>query len=201
MNRRVNGRQAGLVACVVLAAVALLSPPVAAQSTGMVRGVVKDMKGEPVENAKVMIEADGTSRKFETKSNKKGEFIQIGLASGRYKVSAEKDKVVSNVANVSVSISRPAEANLILGAAAAAAAGKEAAEKSAELRKAFDEGVVASKAGNYDEAIAKFKAAADLNPNCYDCYYNIAYSATQKKDYEAAEAAYKKAIEIKADYA
>src|SRR4030095_16128094 len=65
----------------------------------------------------------------------------------------------------------------------------------------FDEGVVASKAGNYDEAIAKFKAAADLNPNCYDCYYNMAYSASQKKDYDAAEASYKKAIEIKADYA
>src|SRR5262249_26082044 len=63
------------------------------------------------------------------------------------------------------------------------------------------EGVVASKAGNYDEAIVKFKAAAELNPSCYDCYYNVAYSATQKKDYEAAEAAYKKAIEIKADYA
>ena len=133
-----------------------LARPAAAQSTGMVRGIVKDMQGQPVENAKVIIEADGSNRKFETKSNKKGEFIQIGLPSGRYKVSAEKDKVVSNEAGVSVSVSRPAEANLILGAAAAVAATKEAAAKGAELKKAFDEGVVASKAGNYDEAIAKF---------------------------------------------
>jgi ATP-dependent Lon protease len=29
----------------------------------------------------------------------------------------------------------------------------------------------------------------------------MAYSASQKKDYDAAEASYKKAIEIKADYA
>jgi len=201
MNIRVNGRHVWLVACVALAALALTSSPVAAQSTGMVRGIVRDMKGEPVENAKVVIESDGTNRKFETKSNKKGEFIQIGLATGRYKVSAEKDKVVSNVANVSVSISRPGDANLILGAAAAAEASKEMASKNAELKKAFDEGVAASKAGNYDEAVAKFKAAAELNPSCYDCYYNIAYSASQKKDYDAAEAAYKKAIEIKADYA
>jgi tetratricopeptide (TPR) repeat protein len=200
MIRRVNGRYLWLVACVALAALAL-ALPAAAQSTGMVRGVVKDMQGQPVENAKVTIEAEGSNRHFETKSNKKGEFIQIGLPGGRYKVSAEKDKVVSNEANVSVSVSRPAEANLILGAAAAAAAGKEAAAKNAELKKAFDEGVAASRAGNYDEAIAKFKAAAELNPNCYDCYYNIAYSASQKKDYDAAEAAYKKAIEIKADYA
>jgi len=201
MDRRVNGPHVWLIACVALAALTLTAVAVAAQSNGMVRGVVRDMKGEPVENAKVIIESDGTNRKFETKSNKKGEFIQIGLATGRYKVSAEKDKVVSNVANVSVSISRPGDANLILGAAAAAEASKEMASKNAELKKAFDEGVAASKAGNYDEAVAKFKAAAELNPSCYDCYYNIAYSASQKKDYDAAEAAYKKAIEIKADYA
>jgi tetratricopeptide (TPR) repeat protein len=200
MVRRVNGRQSWLVACLALAALTL-ALPAAAQSTGMVRGVVKDMQGQPVENAKVVIEAEGTSRHFETKSNKKGEFIQIGLMSGRYKVTAEKDKVVSNVADVTVSLSRPAEANLILGAAAAAAMGKEAAAKNAELKKAFEEGVAASKAGNYDEAIAKFKAAAELNATCYDCYYNIAYSASQKKDYDAAEAAYKKAIELKPDYA
>jgi tetratricopeptide (TPR) repeat protein len=200
MNRRVNGRHLWLVACVALAALTV-SLPAAAQSTGMVRGMVKDMQGQPVENARIVIEAEGTNRKFETKSNKKGEFIQIGLVSGRYKVTADKDKVVSNEVNVSVSVSRPAEANLVLGAAAAASANKEAAAKNAELKKAFDEGVAASRAGNYDEAIAKFKAAADLNPNCYDCYYNIAFSASQKKDWDAAEAAYKKAIEIKADYA
>ena len=159
------------------------------------------MQGQPVENAKVTIEADGSNRKFETKSNKKGEFIQIGLMSGRYKISAEKDKVVSNVAEISVAISRPAEANLVLGAAAAAGASKEMAAKNAEIKKVFEEGVEASRAGNHEDAIAKFKHAAELNPNCFDCYYNIAYSATQKKDYEGAEAAYKKAIEIKADYA
>ena len=200
MIRRMNGRHAWLVACVALAALTL-AVPAAAQSTGMVRGMVRDMQGQPVENAKVVIDAEGTSRHFETKSNKKGEFIQIGLPSGRYKVSAEKDKVVSNEANVSVSVSRPAEASLILGAAAAVAATKEAASKTENLKKAFDEGVAASRAGNHDEAIAKFKAAADINPSCFDCYYNIAFSASQKKDYEAAEVAYKKAIEIKADYA
>jgi tetratricopeptide (TPR) repeat protein len=200
MVRRLNGRRPWLVVCVAAIALAMALPAVA-QSTGMVRGVVKDMQGQPVENAKVTIEADGTNRHFETKSNKKGEFIQIGLMSGRYKVTAEKDKVVSNTADVSVAISRPAEANLVLGAAAAMAGAKEVAAKTVELKKTFEEGVEASRAGNHDDAIAKFKHAAELNPNCFDCYYNIAYSASQKKDYDAAEAAYKKAIEIKADYA
>jgi len=200
MVRRLKGRHPWLAACVAVITLAM-ALPAAAQSTGMVRGVVKDIQGQPVENAKVSIDADGTSRHFETKSNKKGEFIQIGLMSGKYKVTAEKDKVVSNTADITVNISRPAEANLVLGAPGAAAMSKEAAAKTAELKKTFEEGVEASRAGNHDDAIAKFKHAAELNPGCYDCYYNMAYSATQKKDYEAAEAAYKKAIEIKADYA
>ena len=61
----------------------------------MVRGVVKDAAGKPVEGAKVNIDADGNNRHFETKSDKKGEFLQIGLAPGAYKVTAEKDKVAS----------------------------------------------------------------------------------------------------------
>src|SRR6185295_13716640 len=39
-----------------------------------------------------------------------------------------------------------------------------------------------------------------LKPDCADCYYNIGFLQTQKKDYEKAEVAYKKAIELKADY-
>jgi len=46
--------------------------PVTAQSTGMVRGVVKDASGKPVEGAKVSIDADGSNRHFDTKTDKKG---------------------------------------------------------------------------------------------------------------------------------
>ena len=202
MVRRLNGRLPWQAACAAVITLAI-AMPVTAQSTGMVKGVVKDAQGNPVEGAKVSIDmTEGVSRHFETKSNKKGEFIQIGLQGGPYKVTAEKDKLTSNTAEVRVTISRPAEANLVLGAGGpSVAASKEAAAKNAELKKTFEEGVAASRAGNHDDAIAKFTAAAALNTGCFDCYYNIAFSESQKKDYDKAEAAYKKAIEIKADYA
>ena len=199
MVRPVNGRHLWLVACAALVAIAL-TLPAAAQSTGMVRGVVKDAAGKPVEGAKVIVEAEGNNRRFETKSDKKGEFVQIGLAPGPYKVSAEKDKVVSPPTSVGVRISPGAPLTLVIGAGAGGGASPEVAAKNAELKKTFEEGVTASRAGNHDEAIAKFQRAAELNASCYDCYYNIAYSETQKKDLEKAEAAYKKAIELKADY-
>ena len=195
MIRRVN-RALWLAACA--AALALVATPVAAQSTGMVRGQVLDAQGQPVENATIKIDmATGTSRHFETKSNKKGEFVQIGLPPGDYKVVAEKDKVASNESGGRVSISRPLEVRLVLGAGGPS---KADAAKTAELKKSFEEGVAASRAGNHDEAIAKFQAAAAINEKCFDCYYNIGFSYAQKKDYDKAEEAYKKAVELKPDY-
>lgn len=199
MVRRFNGRRPWLPALAMFAALAF-AWPVAAQSTGLVKGLVKDDKGQPVEGAKVTIEFQGgVSRKFEGKSDKKGEFLQIGLAPGEYKITAEKDKL-SAAQTVRVRIGQTSEASLVLGINAAAGSA-EAAKKSAELKKVFDEGVAASREGKHDDAIAAFTKAAELNPACYDCYYNVGYANAQKKDYEKAEAAYKKAIELKADYA
>ena len=152
----------------------------------MVRGVVKDAAGKPVEGAKVSIEAESNNRHFETKSDKKGEFLQIGLAPGAYKVSAEKDKVASAPSMVSVRIAAGNPITLVLGGGGAGVS-PEAAAKSAAMKKSFEEGVAASRAGNHDAAIASFQAAAELNPNCFDCYYNIAFSESQKKDYDKAE--------------
>jgi tetratricopeptide (TPR) repeat protein len=198
MVRQVSGRPTWLLIFAVLVALGI-AMPTAAQSTGMVKGVVTDDKGQPVDGAKVMIEMTaGTGRRFETKTNKKGEFIQIGLNSGAYKVTAEKDKLGSAPANITVRVNQTAEANLVLGVASASAS-KENAAKSAELKKLFEEGVGLSTSGKHDEAVEKFTQAATLIPNCYDCYNNIGYSYSQKKDWEKAEAAYKKSIELKAD--
>jgi tetratricopeptide (TPR) repeat protein len=203
MVSRINGRLPGVMMVCAAALFALAeSRPAIAQSTGMVKGVVKDMQGQPVDGAKIVIEmSEGTNRRFETKSNKKGEFIQIGLPSGAYKVTAEKDKLVSNTADVRVRIGATADANLTLGAPGAAAASKEALAKNAELKSTLEAGIAASNAGNDDEAIAKFTHATELKPDCADCFYNIGFLHAKKKEWDKAEAAYKKAVELRPDYA
>ena len=199
MVRRVNGCRPWLLAFAACAALAIALPAVA-QSTGLVKGVVKDEKGQPVEGARITIEfQEGVNRKFEGKTDKRGEFMQIGLQPGSYKITAEKDKLGATQV-VLVRIGQTAEAALVIGAAAGGG-NAEAAKKSAELKKAFDEGVEASRAGRQDDAIAAFTRALEANPSCYDCYYNMGFAQSQKKDYEKAEASYKKAIELKPDYA
>jgi len=81
MVRRLNGRLPWLVACAAVLSLTLVSPALA-QSTGMVRGVVKDAAGKPVEGAKVNVDADENNRHFKVMYDKKGEFFQIALAPG-----------------------------------------------------------------------------------------------------------------------
>src|SRR5690242_7967102 len=119
MVRRFRGRPSWLFTVALIASLAA-AVPAFAQSTGMVKGVVTDDKGQPIDGAKVTLEmVGGTGRKFETKTNKKGEYIQIGLASGQYKVVAEKDKLGSAPATVGVRANTTQEANLTLALASA----------------------------------------------------------------------------------
>jgi len=201
MLRLFSGRRFLLVALMVMVAVALAAPGFA--QTGSVKGKVVDPKGKPVDKAVVLIEyLDGINYKVDTKSNAKGEFIQIGLRPGNYRVTASTKELGAQSFNARVRIGDPIEVNFILGAGGAtnpAAAAAEAAKTEA-LKKVFEEGVTESKAGNFDGAVAKFTEAATLVPKCFDCYYNIGYAQMQKKDYDKAEESFNKAIEFKADY-
>jgi tetratricopeptide (TPR) repeat protein len=188
-------RQTGRVMLAVLAALAI-TIPAAAQMGGMVKGRVLDDKGQPVEGAKVTITANDTARKFETKSNRRGEYLQIGLSSGSYSVVAEKDKLVSATQRATVRAGSPSEIDLIIGLAAAAATA-DAAARGAALTKAFDDAIAAQKAGNYDESIEKFNAGIAINANCFSCYNGIGRSYTLKKDYAKAEEAFKKSAELR----
>ena len=69
MIRRFNIRQLRLAACAAAVALAV-ALPATAQSTGIVKGVVLDATGAPVENAVVKIVSTSSNRSFDVKSNK-----------------------------------------------------------------------------------------------------------------------------------
>jgi tetratricopeptide (TPR) repeat protein len=183
-----------LLAFTIGAALAV-APSVAAQTSGTVRGQVVDANGQPVEGATVTITGEATGRKYQSRTNRRGEFIQIGLTVGPYVLVAEKDKLASEPAKAAVRNAAPATVNLLLGAAPSAAA-SAAASKESSL---FGEGVALSSAGKHAEAIEKFTAGIAANPACVECYNNIGYSYAQTKEYDKAEEAYKKAAELKPD--
>ena len=181
------------LAVAVILAVAV---PALAQ-TGLVKGKVVDATGKPVADAAIAIEfMEGVSRKLSTKSDKRGEFVQLGLQSGTYRVTATADKLGTGFADTRIRIGNTSEVTITLSTVPP---GTD--PKVAELKKAFDEGVAASRANDYDTAIARFQAAIAAQPTCHECYFNIGYAYLQKKDEKQAEASWQKALEVKPDHA
>jgi tetratricopeptide (TPR) repeat protein len=146
----------------------------AAQTTGLVRGVVKDADGKPVEGAKVTITTtDEVNRKFETKTGKNGDYLQIGLPTGTYTVRVDKD-TLSRSQTIRVSNGAPSDANFVLAPTAAPEPSPAASATTVEFQQTFAEGIEAARAGKPDAAIEKFKHALELNPNCASCSSNLA---------------------------
>ena len=190
--------------CTLAFGLACVAVPAFAQS-GQIKGKVIDAQGAIVEGAKVQIEnLDKGSKPIETKTNKKGEYIQVGLYPGKYRITVVKD-ALSSTRETDVHLDMlTLDFKLEPGGAKATGSKEDAAKAKAKvdaMTKAFSDGVALSNEGKVDEAIAKFNEVIAGVPNCAECYANIGTVQGQAKKYDEAEAAYKKAIELKPDFA
>ncbi len=179
-----------------LAVVLAVSAPALAQS--IVRGKVVDAQGKPVEGATVLIESKESNRKAETKTNRNGEFLQVGLPSGAYNVTVTKDTLKA-VLPANISQGRPSELSFQLSPSSGLT--QEQIKQQAETQKLAGGAIEAMRAGRDDEAIKMFEELVVKVPTCSDCYYNLGVAYTKKMQYDLAEASFKKVLEIKPDNA
>jgi tetratricopeptide (TPR) repeat protein len=195
LRAHVSRLRVSLTGAFLIGVALLVVAPVSAQ-TGAVKGKVVDAKGEPVEGATIVIQStESSARKYQTKSNKKGEYFQIGLSPGNYKVSAEKDKLYQSF-DVRIRLGDPMSINFTLAPGAGPANAEEAKKQEAAIRAAFEEGVALSNAGKSEEAIAKFNEVIGAAPKCASCWANIGAVHLKAQKYDEAEKAYKMALEV-----
>jgi tetratricopeptide (TPR) repeat protein len=69
----------------------ILATPVFAQAFGQVKGVCKDVDGKPLNGAVVQWINLNDNRKYELKTNKKGEYFSLGIEPGIYKITLLQD--------------------------------------------------------------------------------------------------------------
>ena len=178
-------------AVLALAVMLAVSGPAAAQS--VVRGKVLDAQGKPVEGAVVTIEATEANRKAQTKTNRNGEFLQVGLASGRYNVTVTKDNLKA-VQPANVSQGTPVELTIQLTPSSGLT--PEQAKEQAAMQALAAGAVEAMRAGRDDDAIRQFNEIVAKIPTCSDCYYNLGVAYAKKQQFDLAETSFKKAIEL-----
>lgn len=179
-----------------LAVVLAVSAPAAAQS--QVRGKVVDAQGKPVEGAVVTIEATEMNRRAQVKTNRNGEFMQIGLPSGRYNVTAVKDNLKQTL-EANVTQGTPVDLSFQLSPSSGLT--PEQAKANQAMQALAQEAVDAMRAGRDDEAIQKFNEIVLKVPTCGDCYYNLGVAYAKRGQFADAEAAFVKATEISPDSA
>ncbi len=189
-----------LIAAGLLFGALLLAAPAQAQ-TGSARGKVLDAQGQPIPDAKVLIEYQGgITRKFETKTNKKGDYMQVGMQPGPYRITASKEGFQAAINDVRISLGDPTQVpDFKLNTMAQAA--EQPGSSASELRASFQKAVELQAAGKLDEAEAAYKAILEKSPDIPEVYQNLGSVYALKKDVPAAEAAFLKGLELRPDSA
>jgi Flp pilus assembly protein TadD len=200
--KRFLGAGGLVVACLLLAAEAR------AQGTGTARGKVVDEKGKVVEGATITLDYQGgVTRKFELKSNKKGEFTQVGLQSGVYKITATKEGYQGGYIESRIGIGEATylpDLKLVSADAARAsgAGGADVEKANAELRQMLNDAQALVAAQKFDEAIVAYQALLTKNVAApEELHLRIGQLQAEKKDWPAAQASMLKALELKPGHA
>ena len=157
---------------------------------GTIKGVVKDKKGNPIEGVKITITSMQYSAvRITIKSNKKGEFIQIGLQPDYYQIKAEKDGFSPTVFEKRVRIQQTIDASFEMEE------GKYYVGKSPG-EKDFKRGNEWFAQGKYEEAAKAYKEAINKKSDEPIYHNNLGISFTKLEKYEEAIEVYKKMLEV-----
>lgn len=171
--------------------------------TGSVKGKVLGQDGQPVEKVQVTIEfLGGVTRKLTTSTNAKGDFIQIGLSTGSYRLTFQKEGYEPATTEVRVRLGDPTEVGKVVlqKIPEGGLSREQAARLGAEVKKEFEAGVAASQKGDHQAALDAFQKVLALVPDSADAHFNIGFTQEKLGNAEQALAAYRKAIELRPDY-
>jgi tetratricopeptide (TPR) repeat protein len=206
---------------------AICMPVTFAQSTGSVKGVCRDVEGKPITGAVVEYLSQENGRRYQLKTNGKGEYFSLGIEPGKYQVTLTKEgKQLDQVKGFPVQLDENTlDFDLKKSQTQAAAQqgispeqlkkmqeAQEKQNKEVTTVKALNEKLAAanqaSSAGDFDTAIAQLNEATQMDANrdllwfkLADAYRSSAAKQTdpqeKTKRYDTAVTDYQKAIELK----
>jgi len=197
-NRRAVFFRAPVISFAVLFAGAF-----AMAQNGGLRGKVVDQAGEPVEGAEVLIEfLDGVTREIKSSSNENGDFVQVGIRGGNYRVTLRKGGYDSATKEVRIRMGPPTDIGQMVMAklAEGALSREEVASITAEIKQQFNDGLAAVDRQDYAAALAAFQEAAEMEPEFPEAHFNIGFVLVKMNEPDKAIPSYEKAGALRPDY-
>jgi len=177
--------------CSILIAVGVACPLLLAPRSGIaqetvVQGIVTDEDGKPVKDAQLTFSDPERGLTFVLKSDKNGKFIKVGIPPTTYRITVEAEGFLALESearirfgmreNIEVKLKRPLSVP----------------DK--------DEDMIAGselfRAGNYEEAAARFRKVIERYPAQYEGYFNLGLTLFKKGEADPAIAALEKAAEL-----
>jgi tetratricopeptide (TPR) repeat protein len=216
-----------IIPLLLVLVVSLSAPAGFAQAMGSVKGVAKDVEGKVIVGAQVEWFGVETGRKYELKTNNKGEYFSLGITPGKYNVKLLKDgKELWHINNVSVGVdevvmdfdlkkeqTNSAQASGMTAEQVKQIQAQQAqAAKEKDTVKTLNEKLTAAKtasdAGDFETAIATLTEANQMDPTrdliwfrLGDAYRMSAAKQTdpaeKQKRFETSATDYQKAIELR----
>ncbi|HVI10565.1 MAG TPA: tetratricopeptide repeat protein [Candidatus Binatia bacterium] len=178
------------VFAIILAMLAACAPLGFSQASGTVKGVCKDVDGNPIADAVVVYANNDNGQKYTLKTNKKGEYFSLGLTPGSYTVTiyknaddAKANKELFHYNKFQVALAentldidlKKEQENAAKGQGLSAEELKKRQEETERVQKAnlnikaLNEKIVAAnnsiKAGDFDAAIATLTDANNVDPS------------------------------------
>lgn len=209
----------------ILTVLAMLSAPLLAfDGLATVQGKCTDDDGKPIVGATVRFYAIDTGLKYDLKTDKNGEFRTIAAQAGMYKITLiatdgtelwyfnhKRITIAEEINQVDFDLKKEhsGKGQGAVDAKVLAEAQKQREEIKKEnatigqLNSLLAQATTAQQAGNWDQAIALMKQAAEAGPNYDQVWYRLGetyrLAAKQDKDQQKwpeAAKAYQKAIDI-----
>lgn len=206
-----------IMATLVLA----LLVPAAWSQTGSIKGKIVDENGAPIADAHIEMVGKETGRKYQLKSNNKGEIFSLGIASGNYDitVTTAQGQILTKYSNYPVKLDEN-RLDIDMKKERAAAQQNVSEEQKKQMEAVQKENTkikglndmlasakVASDAGNFDEAVQILTQATQTDPTRDLLWLKLADAqrgaaqkapdaAAKKAAYEGSLESYKKALSL-----
>jgi Flp pilus assembly protein TadD len=183
---RTKARLLKFLSTLLLFTLFMLGPNAAFSQDTVVKGVITDADGNPIEDARITFYNPDRGLKFHVRSDKEGKFIKGGIVPTLYRVTVEKDGFFT----------LESQARIRFGFTEEMAIKLRKVPPKLEDDKNLSKGIDLYSEGKYDAAIESFNKVIEKFPDNIEGYYNLGLSYLRKGDIDQAISSFEKAADL-----